>query len=79
MKTSFSLHHLNLAYWMGRTLGDGSRTLEHWQSFVFRACGSPVPLGEMTEQQCRDVMIASGLFTPSNLPQSTAHMTQRMN
>ena len=79
MKTCFSLHHLNLAYWMGRTLGDGSRVLEDWQGAVFSVCGQHVHMGDLTETQCRAVLIASGLFDHSNLPQSTAHMTQRMN
>lgn len=79
LNTSFSIYHLNLAYWMGRSLGDGSLTLESWQAAVLSACGAHVPLGDMTPEQCKATMLASGMFTPSNLPVSTEHMTQRMN
>lgn len=79
LKTVFSIHHLNLAYWMGRTLGEATRTLEDWQVAVHRVCGSHTPLGDMTEEQCRDVLVASGLFTPTTVPSNTEHMTQRIN
>lgn len=79
LETVFSIHHVNLAYWMGRTLGEATRTLEDWQVAVHRVCGSPTPLGSMTAGQCRDVLVASGLFTPTTVPSNTEHMTQRIN
>lgn len=79
LETQFSVWHLNLAYWMGRTLGDGSITLEAWQGHVKTVCGQHTALGDMTNEQAKGVLAASRIFTEVPMPAGTSHMTQRMN
>lgn len=78
MLATFSLWHLNLAYWMGRTLGDRSKDLKDWQDAILKVCGAPCALGNLTPEQARQVMVASGIFSGQPAGPETDYMTQRM-
>lgn len=67
---SFSLWHVNLAYWMGLTLGDGSKSLGDWQKAIRTACGADIALGNLTPTQAKNVIEASGIFTGSAAPET---------
>ena len=53
--------HVALAYWMGRTLGEGVLTIGQWKAIVHNALGRDVLLRNMTEEEATAVMAEARL------------------
>lgn len=53
--------HVSLAYWMGRTLGNGSRTLASWVELVTIVAGKPTLAVDLTGPQAARVLELANL------------------